>query len=204
MKSFLFFFVTIVLFLTILPYLLNAYAGVFTKKKLYKNADAIIILSGNPITRVPRAIELFKDGISKNIFMTQTPNNAHVIQKNSVSIIMKTENVDFFVLPSLKHGATSTFDEARDVAMYAKKNGWKKIIIVTDEFHSSRAYYAFNKVFKLLKNKTEVGIATAKNDVFSTENWWLSDSGISAYILEALKFSVYLFKSSNLEYVEQE
>ena len=52
------------------------------------------------------------------------------------------------VIPSLSGGATSTFDEAEDALYYAGEKGWKRIIIVTDEFHTRRAHYAFKKIFK--------------------------------------------------------
>jgi len=204
MKQISIFIVTVVVFLLFLPYLLSAYAELFSKEILFKDADAIVILSGNPKTRVNRAIELFKSRVSDKIYMTQTPKNAHIIQKSMVKKIMQAENINFFVIPSLKGGATSTYDEAKDVALYAKKFDWKKIVIVTDEFHSARAYYAFKKVFNILESKTEIGIATAKNSVFNVNSWWRSDAGISAYILEALKFMVYFFKSSNVEFIEQE
>jgi len=194
----------LLLFIIGLPNILRGYSDFFSKELLYMQADAVIVLSGNPRTRVKRAIELAKMGVTKKIYMTQTPNPSFIEQKKTILKILSFENIDLLILPSLKGGATSTFDEARDAAIYAKKNRWEKIIIVTDEFHTRRAHYAFEKVFKLLKIETKIGVAAAKNDIFNTQNWWLSDGGISAYIFEALKFSVYLFKSSNLELIEQE
>jgi uncharacterized SAM-binding protein YcdF (DUF218 family) len=55
------------------------------------------------------------------------------------------------VIPSLTGGATSTFDEAKDALAYAKQKNWKRIIIVTDEFHTHRAHYALKKYFKILR-----------------------------------------------------
>jgi len=203
MKQISIFIVTIAIFLMFLPHLLSAYAEIFSKEILLRDADAIVILSGNPKTRANRAIELFESRVSDKIYITQTPKNVHIFQKNMVKKIMQVKNINFFVIPSLKKGATSTYDEAKDVAIYAKKLDWKKIVIVTDEFHSARAYYAFKKIFNILDSKIQIGISTAKNNIFNVNNWWESDAGISAYILEALKFMVYFFKSSNLEFIEQ-
>jgi uncharacterized SAM-binding protein YcdF (DUF218 family) len=98
------------------------------------------------------------------------------------------------VLPSLTGGATSTFDEAEDALAYAEEKNWKRIIIVTDEFHTHRAFYAFNKIFA--ESKVRVEVAGAANEVFSTENWWKSDRGIMAYLGESIKFPVYLLWNS--------
>ena len=52
------------------------------------------------------------------------------------------------IIPSKDDGATSTFDEAFDALSFAKENNWKRIIIVTDNFHTRRALHAFEKVFQ--------------------------------------------------------
>ena len=105
---------------------------------------------------------------------------------------MKMElNATWETIPSLGEGATSTFDEAEDVLAYGKGKGWTRIIIVTDEFHTRRASYAFDKIFD--GSGIVVEVAGAPNEVFSDDDWWRSDWGISSYVLETIKFPVYFF-----------
>ena len=73
---------------------------------------------------------------------------------------------------------------------------------MTDSFHSRRALFAFKKVFKGSNIKVEVSAAT--NDIFNEGNWWLSDHGIAVYLLEPIKFAVYLFTSQNVSFVKNE
>lgn len=94
------------------------------------------------------------------------------------------------LLPSLSDGATSTFDEAEDALALARAQGWQRIIIVTDEFHTRRSLLAFEKVFK--GSGIVVQVAGAPNEVFSVDDWWKSDRGILAYFSETIKFPVYL------------
>jgi len=94
------------------------------------------------------------------------------------------------LLPSLSDGATSTFDEAEDALALARVEGWQRIIIVTDEFHTRRSLLAFEKVFK--GSGIVVQVAGAPNEVFSVDDWWKSDRGILAYFSETIKFPVYL------------
>ena len=108
--------------------------------------------------------------------------------------------VEFEIVPSLKGGATSTFDEAYDLLVFCDKENLKHLIIVTDSFHSRRALYAFKKVFQ--GSNITVEVSAASNEVFSEENWWLSDRGISAYLLEPIKFAVYLVSSRNVSFVK--
>ena len=52
-----------------------------------------------------------------------------------------------------------TFDEAEDALVLGKREKWKRIIIVTDEFHTRRAHLAFQKVFD--GSEIEVQVAGA-------------------------------------------
>jgi uncharacterized SAM-binding protein YcdF (DUF218 family) len=103
-------------------------------------------------------------------------------------------NATWQLLPSLSGGATSTFDEAEDALALSLEKKWNRIIIVTDEFHTQRAHYAFKKIFEGSGVKVEV--AGAPNEIFSIEDWWKSDRGIMAYFGETIKFPVYFFSNS--------
>ena len=104
------------------------------------------------------------------------------------------------MVPSLKGGATSTFDEAYDLLQFCEKENLKHLIIVTDSFHTRRALYAFRKVFQ--GSNINVEASAALNEVFSEEDWWRSDKGISVYILEPIKLFVYMFSSKNVSFVK--
>jgi uncharacterized SAM-binding protein YcdF (DUF218 family) len=94
------------------------------------------------------------------------------------------------LLPSLSDGATSTFDEAADALAMAQREGWARVILVTDEFHTLRSLLAFEKVFE--GSEVEVQVAGAPNEVFGVDDWWKSDRGILAYFGETIKYPIYL------------
>jgi hypothetical protein len=108
----------------------------------------------------------------------------------------------FESVPSLKGGATSNFDEAHDLLVYCIKENIKHLIIVTDSFHTRRALYAFKKIFQGSNIKIEA--AAAFNEVNSEENWWPSDRGIAAYLLEPIKFAVYLLSNQNVSFFKND
>ncbi len=161
-------------------------------------ADAIICLSGDRETRNPECLRLWKEGYAERLFVTaEKPKNkefnklelSHLEFAQKVTKQMRLEVV-WELLPSLTVGATSTFDEAADALAMAQKEGWKRIILVTDEFHTRRSLLAFKKVFE--GSDIEVQVAGAPNEVFSADNWWKSDRGIVAYFGETIKYPVYL------------
>ncbi|MBT3637539.1 MAG: YdcF family protein [Opitutae bacterium] len=178
--------------------LLTGYARLFGVHTATKGANALVCLSGGKITRVPETLRLWNQGYAPSIYLTNEKKGNKEFSKLETGnlgfareVVRKMElNATWETIPSLGDGATSTFDEAEDVLAYGKEKGWKRIIIVTDEFHTRRARYAFEKIFD--DSGIEVEVAGASNEVFSDDDWWQSDRGISSYVLETIKFPVYL------------
>ena len=178
--------------------LLTLYGNWFVVRNAQPYADAIICLSGDRETRTPECLRLWKNKFASRLFVTQEkPKNkefnqlelSHLEFAREVTKRMKLD-AKWELLPSLSDGATSTFDEAEDALALAKSQGWQRIILVTDEFHTRRSLLAFEKV--LDGSGVEVQVAGAPNEVFSVDNWWKSDRGILAYLGETIKYPIYL------------
>ena len=203
-------FLIIVLCLVFRKPLLTGYAALFEVHNATKGADALVCLCGGQTTRVPETLRLWNQGYAPLVWVTEQKNMnrefSKLIQSNlgfARGVTSRMElNATWDVIPSLGDGATSTFDEAEDVLAYGREQGWKRIIIVTDEYHTGRALYAFEKVFE--GSGIDVEAAGAPNEIFSREDWWLSDRGISAYFLETIKYPVYFFWDSEPELVRND
>ena len=111
-------------------------------------------------------------------------------------------SVTVSTIQSQKGGATSTFDEAYDLLKFSENKRYRHIILVTDTFHTRRAYHAFQTVFGDTKIKLEM--SAASNEIFNVHNWWTSDQGISAYVLESIKYPVYLLSSRNVTFIRND
>ena len=191
------------------PFLLEKYALLYRVNNPTKGADAILVLAGNSGPRLTKAIELIQNEYSKIIFITDfqevIPKYKNIIQSESEIIrqILAQEGMMASKIPSDKGGVTSTFDEAHDLARYIKRNHLKHIIIVTDSFHTARSYYAFKKIFALNNINTMLEMSAAPNPVFNESNWWKTESGLSNYILEPIKFFVYLLRDKNVTFVTE-
>ena len=206
-------FIICVLLLSQYKLLLSAYARFFTIDNPTIGADAaIVVLSGGGHTRIPKALELYSAGYGARILLTTLqPWNSKVVgifptqEQNAARIAaLLNVSVGFESVPSLKGGATSTFDEAHDLLAFCVKEKLKHLILVTDSFHTRRALYAFKKVFKDKDSDIKIEVAASQNEIFNEDNWWRSDRGISAYILEPLKFIVYFFGSQNVSFIQND
>jgi uncharacterized SAM-binding protein YcdF (DUF218 family) len=203
--------VVLVLLLSQYKMLLTGYANFFTIDNPTYGVNApIVVLAGGRETRVPKALDLYSKGYGERLLLTtERPLNSRVdhlflTNEQQAQKIAQALNVqvEFEVVPSLKGGATSTFDEAYDLLAFCSKEKLKHLIIVTDSFHTRRALYAFKKVFQ--GSDIEVEASAAINDIYSEENWWRSDRGISAYLLEPVKFVVYLLSDKNVSYIQND
>ena len=190
-KSIIVLIVILILLMSQYKLMLIGYARFFTIDNATYGVNApIVILSGGYLTRVPKALELYEKGYGDRLLLTTERRYPFLTYKQSAEKIAQALNiqVEFEMVPSLKGGATSTFDEAYDLLQFCEKENLKHLIIVTDSFHTRRALYAFRKVFQA--SNINVEASAALNEVFSEEDWWRSDKGISAFILEPIKFAV--------------
>ena len=191
-------------------FILTAYAKYFTVSNATSGADAIVVLSGGKFTRIPHAIKLFEEGYASEILLTDEKKRdirfSHLFPNNEMIAKAMIEELGLSVPVSLiqskKGGATSTFDEAYDLLKLSEKKRYLHLILVTDAFHSRRAYHAFQSVFKDAGIKIE--ISPASNEIFNENNWWTSDRGISAYVLESIKYPVYLLSSRNVTFIRND
>ena len=185
--------------------LLSAYARWFTIDDATPGADAILILSGEPRTRIPKALELYRNGYAPVLIITRSARltgfrpelfrDEHHLTRQA----LEAEKTAFALLPTSGRGCSSTFDEAYDAARYAADHNWSRIILVTDSYHTRRARYAFRKIFEQENVTVVIQTAAAPNAIYDHSNWWRTERGLSNYLLESIKFPVYLFMNRNSE-----
>lgn len=191
---------------TILPW----YAEQLYVNNATKGADAIVLLGGGPLTRVDKVLDLYRDAYAPLVLITdlsEQPSRHYPeiikTQEELSKAVFEREGVRYSQVQNNKGGATSTFDEAWDVARFCRENGFNRIIIVTDAFHSARATYAFQKVFKKSAIPTIVETAAAQSIEKIKENWWKREKSLVTYFLEGLKFIYYRLNDRNFAYIEE-
>jgi uncharacterized SAM-binding protein YcdF (DUF218 family) len=192
--------------------ILTGYAEFFHIDNATKGADAIVVLSGDMTKRIDKAIELQKNGYANKILMTQQTFKEHkydfVLSPAEIKkrILQYHHITNYETVNNSKANVTSTFDEAYDIARYAKEHNLKHIIIVTNDFHTRRALYAFDKIFAKfnLKDKVLLEVSSVKNGNYKDNNWWKHEAGLKAYPLEGIKYLMYLLNDTNLNSVTEE
>ncbi len=190
--------------------ILKNYARIFRIDDASKGADCVIILSGNPKTRPDQAALLVRHGYADLLLHTDQKrwNERHTELLDSdfeiSQKILGTYNIRADIIPSTKGGATSTFDEAYDFVSFLKSHPFKRVILVTDSYHTARARFAFRKVLdRHGYTDLKIEMSAAPNDIFNEDNWYTTEAGISAYMLEPIKYLFYIFNTSNSNLIKE-
>ena len=173
---FILFSVAIAVFLYNHESILTTYANFFTVSNATSGADAIVVLSGGKMTRIPHALKLFEKGYAPEILLTDEKKRnirfSHLFPTNEMIAQAMIEELEMSVpvstIQSQKGGATSTFDEAYDLLKLSENKRYRHLILVTDAFHTRRAYHAFQTVFEDTAIKIEM--SAASNEIFNVNN----------------------------------
>ncbi len=121
-----------------------------------KKSDAVVCLEGDGYARVSKAANLFREKFAKNIVISGGYNNppfslpARYLTKYLVKKGVPYRNI------ILEENSQNTHEQGREVMKIAKKNKWKRIILIASHFHQLRAYLTFLKAMKDLGLKIQI------------------------------------------------
>lgn len=167
-------------------YLLLVFIGMLlVTSDTNKNADAIVLLSGGGKVRNAEAARLFNDGAANTIVLTQTSGRGSVSTMGETRSQLIKEGVPSYQIQTAYGTATSTYDEARQVAKLAKSAGFDSVLVVTDPYHTLRARILF--AGELGTEGVKVRVAAASGHWYQPINWMFSREGWRVTLTELAK-----------------
>ncbi len=180
------------LFLARVP-LLTAVGSFLIVSDSVERADLLYIMGGGLDARPIRAAELYRQGYAPLIatpYVESTAGVEYGIRVNAAVenvLMLRRHGVPDSVIHLLKvrGGSTSTLDDARILASYMRQRGYRRVIVVTSEFHTRRSRWALRQ---FLPDTIDLRMAAADERAYSPSDWWRSEAGMLAVIEEFLKF----------------
>ena len=97
-----------------------------------EKVDALVVLSG-AADRLPRALELLRDGVSKTLIVSWGPDLSDGQRAEIGAISPPVELLEFIPEPDTTQG------EARAIASLMRQRGFSSILVVTSTYHITRA-----------------------------------------------------------------
>lgn len=152
-------------------------------------ADVIVVLSGasDYMERTRYAAELFKRGVAPKIILTNDDlrggwdsarqRNTYFVEREAEEL--RRAGVPATQIEALPQPVASTYDEALRVRALASERRLGSVMLVTSAYHSRRARWTFERVFR--ESGVSVRIAPVEagggGQTPSPFSWWLTRRG---------------------------
>ncbi|MFZ0584622.1 MAG: YdcF family protein [Candidatus Acidiferrales bacterium] len=147
-------------------------------------SDVIIVLSGDnyDAVRAARAAALFRAGLAPHVVATGRALRSYA----STTELMKRDLVDHgvpaaAVIP-LTHHANDMREEAAAVSEFVASHRWKKVLLVTSNYHTRRSEYIYERT---LPPGTQLRVISAPDTEYDPQSWWRTREGLKLFLHEA-------------------
>ncbi len=157
-------------------------------------ADAIVVLGDDNYSgdRAARGAELFHARWAPVVVAS----GRYLRPYASVADLIARDLAERGVLPDaiipLRHRAASTREEAVAVSELARERRWRRLIVVTSNYHTRRARYIFRDV---LGTDFDIRIAPAADSGFDPRAWWQSREGCKIFARETAAWLLAVWES---------
>jgi uncharacterized SAM-binding protein YcdF (DUF218 family) len=182
----------VLVFLAILPFIiylaLRALGAYLIISSEIDTANAIVVLSGGDETRLTEALRLYNQNYAHMIILTETGQkleDTNQLYSFDMRIVLLSNGVPSGNILITNKKVSSTRDEALAVKNLMKNQQMMSAIIVTDPYHSRRAFGIFQEIFK--GSGVKLMIQPAIQSWYNSRTWFLKPDGWKYTVLEYLK-----------------
>ncbi len=175
--------------------ILREAAALWTISDPLAPADAIAVLGGGVTSRPFVAASLYKKGLADKILVANVkpsalekigmaPSEAELARR----ILRKLGAPDQAII-GFGSDVSSTFEEARALADWAKNNRARTIIVPTELFPSRRQRWILNHELAAVGARAIVYSRSRRE--YSADDWWRHEDGVIDFQNEVIKYLYY-------------
>ena len=148
-----------------------------------EKSDAIIELSIDNFyaDRATRAAELYREGLAPVVVASGVRLRPYAGVAELMEHDLFERGVPKDKILRYPHDAENTREEAEVLAKLAQQKNWKRVIIVTSNYHTRRTRYIFRRVFP---GNIVVSVAGARDGDFDAEHWFEKRKSIKQFMGE--------------------
>ena len=156
-------------------------------------SDAIVILGDDNYggDRAARAADLLKAGWAPRVVASGRYLRPYASIAELEARDLTDHGVPATAIVRLDHRAEDTREEAIAISQLISSRGWKRIILVTSNFHTRRSRYICERTFP---PGTALRVVAARDSDFDPDNWWHSRSGIKIFAHELVGMLVAMWE----------
>lgn len=126
-----------------------------------KTADAIVLLEGDYLNRVPEAARLYKEGWAPLVVISgglDNPPRSVTASRLLPHVVEQGVPRDAILL---EETSRHTREQADEVVGLARSRAWRRIILVASHYHQYRAFLTFFRALKAAGLERQVEIISA-------------------------------------------
>jgi uncharacterized SAM-binding protein YcdF (DUF218 family) len=160
-----------------------------------ERADAILVLSDDNFyaDRATRAAELYRQGMAPIVVASGRRLRPYAGIAELMEHDLTERGVPKDKIVRVAHDADNTKEEAKVLAEFAVGRKWRKVIVVTSNYHTRRARYIFRHVFPVALT---VRVAGARDGGFDPERWWQNRQSLKELTREVAGMVVAMWELS--------
>ena len=199
-----FLFLICFLFLLFLIYLarhpLLGFAGSFwVVNDKPEASDAIVILGDDnyEADRATRAAQLFKDGMAPRVVASGRYLRPYASIAELEQHDLTDRGVPAGAIVRFDQHAENTKDEAAALAQLISARGWKRILLVTSNYHTRRARYICERTFPA---GAILRVVAAPDSEYDPHSWWHTRAGVKIFGHECagMIFAIWEMRNSSV------
>ncbi len=183
---FLLVFLVFLAFVYMLRYPLLRLAGQFwVVDEPAEHADVILVLGDDNYTgdRAAHAADLYRAGLAPRVvasgrFLRPNAEIAGLIEHD-----LESRGVPAASIVKFSHRAANTREEAEALRGLVTGRGWKRVLIVTSNYHARRARFIFGRVFP---PEITMRVSAAQDSEFDSSRWWETRLGQKLFFNEVI------------------
>ncbi len=187
---FLLFFIAFLALLFVARHPLMRFAGEFwVVDEPAAQSDAIVVLGDDNYAgdRSFHAADLYREGVAPVVVAS-----GRLLRRNTGMAEIMQHDLESFGVPTasivpLTSRAENTREEAGEVAKLIRARGWKRVIIVTSNYHTRRTRFIYGRI---LPSNITFRVSSARDSEFDPSRWWESRQGQKLFLTEIVGYVV--------------
>jgi uncharacterized SAM-binding protein YcdF (DUF218 family) len=159
-----------------------------------ETSDVIVVLSGDnyDAERATRAASLFKSGMAPRVLATGRALRSYATTTDLMKRDLVEHGVPADAVVPFTHKADDLRDEATAVCEFVAAHDWKKILLVTSNYHTRRSQYIY--MHKLPSSDQLLTVAAPDSD-YDPNYWWKTRTGVKIFLHELGGYLVALWET---------
>ena len=152
-------------------------------------SDALIVLGDDNYRadRAFKAAELFRSGVGPVVVASGRMLRANVSVADMMEHDLESFGVPSSSIVKLAHRAQNTQEEATEAAHLIQAKGWKRITVVTSNYHARRVRFIYERV---VPQGVAVRVSGARDSDFDASHWWETRQGEKLFLSELVGYFV--------------